>query len=123
VISLVTPVAVYGFHKPESRFDAGKRDQNSVDNQNREDLPLARRSFKPKLPLKEALQISDRYIADNRIDVSQYYLSQVRFILHDSQKSKVAGWHVWWVHESGVMGNYIELFVDMDGNVKRLTSM
>jgi hypothetical protein len=38
-------------------------------------------------------------------------------------KDKIPGWHFWWVNETGAMGDYVEIFVAMDGRANRSPSM
>jgi len=38
-------------------------------------------------------------------------------------QDKLPGWNFWWKSDSGEMGNYIEIFVTMDGQCRRLGSM
>ena len=91
------------------------------------DLPLGSRSSKPKLSLQNALKIAEAYIVKEHIDASSYWLYQGKFILYGDKatadKDKTPGWYFWWVNESGALGDYIEIFVSMDGKAMRLPSM
>jgi hypothetical protein len=40
-----------------------------------------------------------------------------------ADSNKVRGWHFWWVSDTGAMGDYVEIFVAMDGKASRMTSM
>ena len=94
-------------------------------------LDLAHRSgsgsFKPKISMQDALKLAEGYIEKQHIDISSYWLFRGIFYLsgdeHTADKDKLPGWHFWWVHESGAMGDYVEIFVGMDGRATRLTSM
>ena len=91
------------------------------------DLPVGSRSSKPKLSLQNALKIAEAYIVNEHTDASSYWLYQGKFILYGDKatadKDKTPGWHFWWVNESGALGDYIEIFVSMDGKAMRLPSM
>ena len=91
------------------------------------DLPLERLNFRPKLSLQNALKIAEGYIAKVPIDISSYWLYEVRFILYGdattADKDKIPGWFFWWHNDDGIIGKYIEIFVSMDGKAMRLPSM
>jgi len=91
------------------------------------DLPLVSRSSKPKLSLQNALQIAEAYIVKEHIDASSHWLFEAKFILYGAEttadKDKTPGWFFWWVNDDGSLGDYIEIFVSMDGKVMRLPSM
>jgi hypothetical protein len=91
------------------------------------DLPLGSRQTKPKLSLQNALKIAEAYIVKEHIHASSYWLFQAKFILYGNKagadKDKTPGWHFWWVNDGGAAGDYIEIFVSMDGKAMRLPSM
>jgi hypothetical protein len=82
--------------------------------------------FRPQLSLQDALKKAEAFIAAEKIDTSQFWLYRAQFTLFgDSTKApatKIPGWHFWWLHNSD-LGNYIEVFVSMDGDCRRLPSM
>jgi hypothetical protein len=90
-------------------------------------LPVARPHSKPKLSLQHALKIAEAYIVKEHIDASSYWLSQAQFTLYGdktlAEKDKIPGWYFWWVNDGGALGDYIEIFVSMDGKAMRLISM
>jgi hypothetical protein len=90
------------------------------------DLPHGSR-FRPKLLLQNALKIAEAYIVKEHINASSYWLSEANFTLYGdnatADKDKTPGWYFCWVHDGGAQGNYIEIFVSMDGKAMRLPSM
>ena len=82
---------------------------------------------RPKLSLQNALKIAEAYIDKEHIDASSYWLYRAKFILYGDQasadKDKIAGWHFCWVNDSGALGDYIEIFLSMDGKAIRTPSM
>lgn len=101
-----------------------KKQDSSVSNPQVTNLSLPRRSFRPKLTLQSALKIAEDYIEKERIDVSHYFLSEVRMIQYGSENDmKEPRWFFVWVSENGAIGNQIEISVSMDGQVGRHPSM
>ena len=94
---------------------------------NEEKLRIVAGDLHPKLSLQDAMKIAENFTAAQKIDLSQFWLYRAQFILFgDSSKpdtEKVPGWHFWWVSNSGGLGNYVEIFVSMDGDCLRLASM
>jgi len=89
----------------------------------RQDPPLLTRGFKPKITLQAALKLAEGYVKKNKIDISAFYLREVRLIWSGEERDgKEPAWFFWWVHES-VTGNYVEIIVSMDGQVTRVPSM
>jgi hypothetical protein len=90
-------------------------------------LPVVGSRTPPPVTLPQALLIAEKYIAEKKIPVEQYWLKEVRWMLQ--QGSQPAGawggscWYLWWVNLNGAMGDYVELQVDMTGRVRRLPSM
>ena len=99
----------------------------AVNNQQVVDLPRAPHTYKPKLLMQDAMKIADDFIRKQHIDISSYWLSQVNFTLcgdkNTADKDKIACWYFWWVSETAAAGDYVEIFVDMDGRAWRVTSM
>ncbi len=91
------------------------------------DLPLGSHNIKPKLSLPNALKIAESYIVNRHIDASSYWLYEAKFILYGDKttadKDKIPGWFCWWVKDEGSIGDYVEIFVSMDGKAMRLPSM
>jgi hypothetical protein len=91
------------------------------------DLPVGRFHTRPKLSLQNALKTADGYISKGHIDASSYWLYEAKFILYGAEttadKDKTPGWFFWWVKDEGSKGDYIEIFVSMDGKAMRLPSM
>lgn len=84
-------------------------------------------THRPKLPLQDALKLAEAFVSTNHIDISHYWLYRAVFILRGDpakpDKDKTPGWHFWWVNDDGAQGNYVEIFVSMDGRCMRLPSM
>lgn len=84
-------------------------------------------SFRPKLPLQEALKIAEDYISKEQIDIHPYWLYHAVYILVGDEKTpvekKLPAWHFLWVSENGVSGDDVEILVYMDGKAYRAPSM
>jgi len=81
-------------------------------------------SYRPSLTLQNALKIAEGYIVKEKIDISQYYLFEAKYILYGDKDNKDPSWYFWWTHEDGAFGRYVELVVSIKtGTVRRLTSM
>ena len=79
---------------------------------------------KPKLLLQDALIKAEDFIKTNKIKIDEFYLHEAKFIMFGSEKeTKQPGWHFWWVHQDRAMGNYVNIFVSMEGQVMILTSL
>lgn len=82
---------------------------------------------RPKLALQDALKLAEVFTATKQIDLSHYWLYRGSFILFGdpgtADKDKIPGWYFWWVNDSGALGDYVEIFVSMDGECRRLPSM
>ena len=76
----------------------------------------------PKVTLQQALGIAERYIEREKIDVTSFYLIEAKLIF-PTKKVEDQQWHFWWVSVTGELGNYIEITVTMDGEVRRIPSM
>jgi hypothetical protein len=90
-------------------------------------LQPATKTFRPKLPLEDALKIAEAYISEKHIDISSYWLYRAIFILSGDKttpdKDKLPCWHFWWVNDSGALGDYVEILVTMDGKAGRAPSI
>ena len=117
-MSLGTISLAQGNQLPESQL------QKSVTQQQIVDLPLPKRSFRPKLSLQQALKLAEDYIEKEKIDISPYYLYEAKYILYGSKDHQEPCWFFWWVNENGAAGNYVELIISIETrNVRRLPSM
>lgn len=90
-------------------------------------LPAKAVSFRPKLPLQEALKIAEDYISKEQIDIRPYWLYHAVYILVGDEKTpvekKLPAWHFLWISENGVSGDDVEILVYMDGKAYRAPSM
>jgi hypothetical protein len=106
---------------PPDSQNRGLKDQQVVD------LPLVKRTYRPKLSLQDALKIAEGYIDKEHIPISSYWLSQAKFTLYGSadtpDKDKIPCWYFWWANDKGLLGDYVEIFVDMDRKAWRVPSM
>ncbi len=125
-VAVVLVAVLFGFQNM-GRSTEKKPVSPLVTAQKTVDLPLGSRSSKPKLSLQNALKIAKAYIVKEHMDASSYWLYQGEFILYGDKatadKDKTPGWYFWWVNESGALGDYIEIFVSMDGKAMRLPTM
>jgi hypothetical protein len=98
--------------------------QSNETNQQVTDLSLVRRNFRPKLTLQNALKLAEAYVEKEKINVSHYFLSEVRMIKYGGETDvKEPRWFFVWVKDNGGIGNQIEISVSMDGKVERHPSM
>jgi hypothetical protein len=83
--------------------------------------------LRPKLVMQDALSRAEKFMADEKIDATHFWLYSARYTLFGPPKTpdkdKLVGWYFWWVSDTVEMGNYIEIFVTMDGECRRLGSM
>ncbi len=112
---------VFGQNPQQSQTDSAKQ----IANQKIESLPFNRGQAKPPaLTLQKALKMAEGYIEENKIDLSPYYLTQIKLISADPATGvKEPYWWFWWVKPNGAAGDYFELGVSMEGKVRRLSSM
>jgi len=107
--------------QPASSQGHGIKDQSTVAS------PMAKQTHRPRLSLQEALKIAQGFIDQEHIDIAPYWLYRAMFILlgdeHTADQDKLPGWHFWWVSDTGELGNYVEIFVDMNGRASRMPSM
>ncbi len=75
----------------------------------------------PPITLKEAIKIAEEFIEKEQIDVSKYYLKEVRLIWFGENKERC--WYLWWDNLGVRLGDYVEIRVDMDGKAFRIPSM
>lgn len=88
------------------------------------ELPLTKRSFRPRLTLQQALKLAESYIEKEKVEITSYFLKEARMIQYGGEKEvKEPRWFFWWVNENGAMGDYVEITVSMEGQVSRLPSM
>lgn len=101
--------------------------ESGVKSQKPDSLPITQRAFRPNVSLQEALKIPEDYINQQHIAIRPFWLYRAIYILSGDKKTpdrdKIPGWHFWWVNENGSLGDYVEIFVDMNGNASRVPSM
>jgi hypothetical protein len=98
--------------------------EQPVTNRQIAELPLAKRSFRPRLTLQQALRLAESYIEKEKIEISPYFLSEARMIQFGGEKDvRESRWFFWWVNENGAMGDYVQITVSMEGQVSRHPSM
>jgi hypothetical protein len=90
------------------------------------DLPTLQREYKPKILLQAALKIAESYVTAQHINVSEGWLSEVRFFLYgDNTKAdstKEPCWLFVWITD-GRLGGRVEVIVSMDGKAMRSPNM
>jgi len=87
------------------------------------ELPKSKINFKPKLPMQKAFKLMEKFIKKQKIDTSKYYLSSVKMFQYGEKKDKKPMWLFAWGHETGALGNYLHIIIDMDGNAGQLPTM
>ena len=73
--------------------------------------------------MQKAMKLVEKYIRKEKIDTSDFFLSQIRMIQYGSENNKKPAWYFWWLNVDGALGNYIEIIVFMDGSTRRIPSM
>ena len=86
------------------------------------DLPIKRvRITFPKLSLQRALRKAEARIRKEKINLGSYYLEEAKLIyMPDGADNH---WYFRWMNFRGVLGDYVEIVVRMDGNASRKPSM
>jgi len=88
------------------------------------ELPLAKRGFRPRLTLQQALKLAEGYIEKEKIEIASYFLLEARMIQYGGEKDvKEPRWFFWWINDNGAMGDYVQITVSMEGQVSRHPSM
>ena len=78
----------------------------------------------PPKTLKQALEIAEKYITNHKIDIGRYWLREARLVpSKDSPALNDARWFFLWVNLTGTAGDYVEIFVDMNGQAVRQPSV
>ncbi|MCG2711415.1 MAG: hypothetical protein L6416_03715 [Candidatus Omnitrophica bacterium] len=80
------------------------------------------KTYRPEITLQEALKIAEKFIKDNTIDVSEYYLNDVKMIKYGGKENS---WFFIWINEKipASLGDEIHIIVTMDGVAKRLPTL
>ncbi len=124
VLTLLFVMSVNTISLAQTNQQPEPKPETSVTQRRIVDLPLTKRSFRPKLTLQRALKLAESYTVKEKIDLSPYYLYQAKYILYGSKDNQEPCWFFWWVNEDGALGNYVEIIVSIEsGNVSRLPSM
>ena len=88
------------------------------------ELPLSKRNFKPKLTLQNALKLMENFVGKQKINTSNYYFSSAKMIYYPTGKDKKEPvWFFEWMNERGAIGDYIHIFVSMDGKVWQMPTI
>ncbi len=77
-------------------------------------------SFKPDISISEALSIAETYIKENRIDVSEQYINNIRLFYDDvisKEVKKGIHWHIQWAWSPPRLGGEFSLKIYMDGTI------
>ena len=108
----------------ESVGQTGKSAQSGVAGD--QQPPPARKS-RPRLSLQEALKIAENYTRQEHIDMRPYWLYRAMYVALGDESTppgkRLPGWHFWWVADTGATGDYVEVFVTMNGQANRMPSM
>jgi len=73
--------------------------------------------FEPTLSACEALYIGERYVNENKVDVSVQHIHSVRLNYDDGTKKRGHYWRIQWMWSTPKMGGEYGLRVYMDGTV------
>src|SRR3954451_22427205 len=88
----------------------------------REDvLALPSRDRAPKVSLKRALKLAERYARKENLNLSACYLFEARLLI-DETNPETQSWHFWWIRVRPNVGNDVTLVVPMSGKVRQLRS-
>jgi hypothetical protein len=88
-------------------------------------VPAFRQTLKPPpITLQQALRIAEKYIAENKIDIRQYWLEEARLLQPEGATPwNGSRWFFFWNNLRGGRGDYVEIEIDMNGNCVRMPSM
>ena len=108
----------------QSPASAQNPQEQPVTNRRIVELPLAKRGFRPRLTLQQALKLAEGYIEKEKIEIASYFLLEARMIQYGGEKDvKEPRWFFWWINDNGAMGDYVQITVSMEGQVSRHPSM
>ncbi len=108
----------------QSPASAQNPQEQPVTNRRIVELPLAKRGFRPRLTLQQALKLAEGYIEKEKMEIASYFLLEARMIQYGGEKDvKEPRWFFWWINENGAMGDYVQITVSMEGQVSRHPSM
>jgi hypothetical protein len=74
-------------------------------------------SGKPAISVEEALQISERFIKEKQIDVSQQYIHSIQLLYSDQGKKRGPYWRIQYLGSPPRLGMEQALKIFMDGSV------
>jgi hypothetical protein len=77
----------------------------------------------PPVTLQQALQIAEKYIAENKIEIGRYWLQEVKWVLPEGATMKESHWLFFWNNLGTGRGDYVEIEVDMNRHPLRRPSM
>ena len=87
-------------------------------------LPQDNLKYKPKISLQTALKIMENFVGKQKIDVSRYYLREVKMITRQNENKDFE--HIWffdWNNDEMILGDYLHILVSMDGKVWQAPTM
>ena len=79
--------------------------------------PSVELTLEPTLSLTNAIVVAQKYVADNKIDVSQLFLQSATAIYTTDNPQGEWLWRITWAPKGYVRGGQIYLFVNMDGSI------
>ncbi len=74
-------------------------------------------SCKPAISIGEALQIGERFIKDNQINVSNQYIHSIQLYYSDKGEKRGHYWHIQYLWSTPRLGMEHALKIFMDGTV------
>jgi len=77
-------------------------------------------SFKPDISLSEALSIAEGYIKENRIDISEQYINNIRLLYDNGSSQEVKKdihWHIQCAWSPPRLGGEFSPKIYMDGTI------
>ncbi len=74
-------------------------------------------TLEPTLSLTNAIVVAQKYVADNKIDVTQLFLQSATAIYTTDNPQGGWLWRITWAPKGYVRGGQIYLFVSMDGSI------
>lgn len=102
---------------------AQKSPSDNITDKQITDLSQVKINLRPKVSMQKAFEIMENYVKVQKIDTSGYFLHQVKLIQYGSENNKRPVWHFGWMNESGSLGNYIEIIVEMNETAWQSPSM
>ena len=82
-----------------------------------QNIPSIELTQEPTLSLTNAIDLAQKYVVDNTIDVTHHFLQSATAIYTTDSPQGGWLWRITWAPKGYVRGGQIYLFVNMDGSI------